>query len=149
MTPAGRLTTFANHLQTYGAEQAIIYVYGLPNGGAAERHQLLIADILSALGAPSTGGQLGPGTPPDTAWNLRASPPGGEGNQGDTSSISPITSASKSAPSGSEPSAARDHRNCAVCGKPSKLGDLVGWVLDQDSRLRFCPDCQQTKETGQ
>lgn len=128
------------------------------------------------------------------AWNLRASPPGGEWRwvlveptremlraaipwliqykymqatdrqnaveqayrsmiaatpQGDTSSISPITSASKSAPSGSEPSAARDHRNCAVCGKPSKLGDLVGWVLDQDSRLRFCPDCQQTKETGQ
>lgn len=77
MTPTQRLATFANHLQTYGAEQAIIYVYSLPNGGAAERHQLLIADILSAIGAsPAIGSSHRLDEPIDTPSFLE--PSGGE-----------------------------------------------------------------------
>lgn len=53
MTPAQRLTALADHLQTYGAEQAIIYVYGLPVGGCSERHKTLIADIRTVIGASS------------------------------------------------------------------------------------------------
>lgn len=51
MTPAQRLAALVDHLQTHGAEQAIIYVYGLPNGGMVERHHMLIADIRSVIGS--------------------------------------------------------------------------------------------------
>lgn len=51
LAAAQRLDAFANHLQTYSAEQAIIYAYGLPSGGVVERHQMLVADIRSLLGA--------------------------------------------------------------------------------------------------
>lgn len=35
----------------YNEEQAIIYAYGLPQGGRRERHAMLIKDIRSVLGA--------------------------------------------------------------------------------------------------
>lgn len=44
-----RLVTFADNIEQYGIEQAIIYAYGLPDGGCAERHRLLIADIRAVV----------------------------------------------------------------------------------------------------
>lgn len=62
------------------------------------------------------------------------------------SSVAQSASALRGAPSGSEPSArepSTDHRNCVGCGKASTLGNMVGWTLDQDTRQRWCPNCQR------